>query len=419
MTLRLLPIRRSAEFLHDGDLVVGETGEPLAHSLIAEGRLALARSPKLHRPRGPYCLRAACDGCLLRVDGVPNVMACRHPVQGGETVETQNVLGSRQFDLLQATDFMFPHGVDHHRLLAGVRGVSAVVQHVARRIAGLGRLADEPLAVRSAEHSSRDVVIVGGGAAGLSAAATLGARALLVDDAAELGGALLLLEPARAAKLVEAARAAGAELRRETTALGVYRSANAAPGFGVLLSGPRGAAFVHARSLILATGGHDRAPSFAGNDLPGVFSARAGLALLAGGILPGRKVALVGRGRFSDRVRTALGDRVALMLDSAERVASAEGRQRLSALRPKDAPRRTKVDALLFDAPEAPAFELAVQAGGHSRFVPSLGYVPELDAQGRAAPGVFCAGRVTGGPNEAGEQGRSVASAVAAELGQG
>lgn len=416
MTLRLVPIRRRAEFLHDGELLAGELGEPLAHSLIAEARLSLARSPKLHRARGPYCLRAACDGCLVRVDGVPNVMACRHRLQGGETVETQNVLGSRQVDLLEATDFLFPHGMDHHRLLAGVRGVSGLVQLVARRIAGLGRLPDEPQAVRGAEHSSRDVVIVGGGGAGLSAATALGARALLVEDAAEFGGALRLLEPARAAELERTARAAGAELQSATTALGVYRDGSDGPGLGVLLSGPQGAWFVRARVVLLAPGGHDPTPTFPGNDLPGIFSARAGLALLAQGITPGVRVALVGRGAFAERARAALGAHLLVSVEACEEVEGAEGRLRVNGLRLREGSRRVKIDALLFDGVETPAFELGVQAGGRTRFEPVLGYVPELDAHGQVAPRVFCAGRVTGAGQSGLEQGAAVAAQIATEL---
>src|SRR5688572_21070046 len=107
MGFRRVPLNNRVEFLHDGDLLEAERGESLAHALVAADRLLLARSTKLHRPRGPFCLRAACDGCLMRVNGVPNVLGCRTRVHGGETVETQNVLGSREVDLLSATDFLF------------------------------------------------------------------------------------------------------------------------------------------------------------------------------------------------------------------------------------------------------------------------------------------------------------------------
>src|SRR5262245_46164028 len=67
----------------DGEPIVAEKGEPVAAALVAAGKTAIARSPKFHRPRGPACFRAACDGCLARVDDAPNVMTCMTPAHDG------------------------------------------------------------------------------------------------------------------------------------------------------------------------------------------------------------------------------------------------------------------------------------------------------------------------------------------------
>ncbi len=115
-------------------------------------------------------------------------MACQTPAAEGQTVETQNVVGSRELDVLGATDYLFPRGMDHHRLFAGVRGVSSLVQAFARRVSGLGRLADDPEPARPGTRREIDVLVVGGGTAGLAAAAELGPRGLLADDQLELGG---------------------------------------------------------------------------------------------------------------------------------------------------------------------------------------------------------------------------------------
>src|SRR5689334_12132285 len=56
MARRLHPPRHPVEFELDGETIVAEKGEPLAFALIAAGQVALCRSPKLHRPHGPYCL---------------------------------------------------------------------------------------------------------------------------------------------------------------------------------------------------------------------------------------------------------------------------------------------------------------------------------------------------------------------------
>src|SRR5438045_3281368 len=169
----------------DGETVEAERGEPLALSLLAADKAILARSPKLHRPRGPSCFRGACDGCLARVDGVPNVMTCLVPAGGGERIDSQNVMGSRKADLLRVTDWFFAKGIDHHHLMAGVPGLGDVMQSFARKVAGLGRVPSEPEAARPARRIEVDAAIVGGGVAGIAAAsaiASAGRSALLVDD---------------------------------------------------------------------------------------------------------------------------------------------------------------------------------------------------------------------------------------------
>src|SRR3954462_9650404 len=151
----------------DDTPVVAERAEPLAVALVAADKLALARSPKLHRPRGPSCFRGGCDGCLARVDGVPNVMTCLRPARGGERIDAQNVVGSRKADLLRVTDWFFAKGLDHHHLMAGVPGLSDVMTSVARKVAGLGRIPSVPEAPRPARRLEVDVAVVGGAVAGV------------------------------------------------------------------------------------------------------------------------------------------------------------------------------------------------------------------------------------------------------------
>jgi sarcosine oxidase subunit alpha len=347
---------------------------------------------------------------------MPNVMACRHRVTGGESVETQNVLGGRTLDLLQAADFIFPHGIDHHRLFAGIPGVSAMLTRLARRIAGLGRLPEKCVPRRPARVRTAEALIVGGGRAGLSAAQCLGARALLVDDGLELGGAVGLVEPSRAATLREAARVAGAELSSETTALGLYREPDRNDRLVALLASPSGAEIVYPRAVLIATGGHDSVPDFANNDVPGIFSARAGVELLRGGVRPGRQVALVGRGGFADVLQAELGSEVRLRIPDAHAVECVHGRQRVTGITWLDRGRRqrSRVDALLFAAPETPAVELWIQAGGQVTFEAERGYVPILAP--KAPANVWCIGGAAGNPSSEVAELRAVAERVAEAL---
>jgi len=416
MASRLSLPRHPVELDFDGEPIVAEEGEPIAFALIASGKVALSRSPKLHRPHGPYCLRGGCDGCILRVNGEPNVMTCLVPCRGGERVETQNVLGSRKMDLMQATDWFFPRGIDHHHFLAGVPAASYVVQKIARHVAGLGRLPDNARPVDSARREDVDVLIVGGGVAGLTVAlllrgggAAAGLKVLVVDDGASPGGSLL----ARGASLPDLS---SLDLYDRTTAAGIYERE-------VLLVRDKEAIVVRPRVMVLATGTHDGVVAFGGNDLPGVFSARAAALLAQRDIAVGKKVALFGTGPYSDSFRRKMGRRVQAVTVPPGASLVAEGRGRLASIaigaEPTSGRRRAsgnrstahhEVDALVVEAPGAPSFELAEQAGVGVIFDAARGgYLPVTDSNGRALarPGasdqptfVWCAGEMSGtGPS--------------------
>jgi sarcosine oxidase, subunit alpha len=383
------------ELFHDGESLTARRGEPLALTLLAADRLLLSRSPKLHRPRGPYCLRGACEGCLVRVNGLPNQPACRVLVEGGEQVETQNVLGTRETDLLSAADFLFPHGIDHHRLMAGIRGISPLLGNFARRIAGLGRLADGAPAVVPAQRLEVPLLIVGGGHAGLTAAARLGALATLVDDGQALGGALTALDPKRAEALAVAARQAGATLHPQASALALSREPDDGTGrITALVVAAEQTLVLRCRAVLLATGCHDAVPAFPNNDLPGIFSARAALLAWQNDVLIGSRIGVVGSGRYARRLVEQVQGAAELVQLDAESVVRAVGRERVSGveIRTDAGQRRIKLDALAFDGPGAPSFELAVQGGASVDFDGSAGYFPRTDAQGLVAERLYVAG---------------------------
>lgn len=385
------------ELFHDGESLTARRGEPLALTLLAADRLLLSRSPKLHRPRGPYCLRGACEGCLVRVNGLPNQPACRVLVEGGEQVETQNVLGTRETDLLAAADFLFPQGIDHHRLMAGIRGIGPLVGNFARRIAGLGRLADSAPAVQPAQRLEVPLLIVGGGRAGLTAAARLGALATLVDDGHVLGGALTALDPKRAEALAAAARGAGATLHPQASVLALSREPDDGSGrITALVVTAEQTLVLRCQAVLLATGCHDAVPAFPNNDLPGIFSARAALLAWQNDVLIGSRIGVVGSGRYAARLVEQMQGAAELVQLDSESVVRAIGRDRISGveIRTESGQRRIKLDALAFDGPGAPSFELAVQAGASVDFDGSAGYFPRADASGLVAERLYVATQI-------------------------
>src|SRR2546430_11087454 len=124
----------------DGEAIEAAPGDTVAGALVRAGVTTFTRSIKYHRPRGPFCLAGSCGQCLMRVDGVPSLPACRVKAQEGMACERQNgPLGGGR-DLLRAADFLFAAGLDHHHLLTGSRLLGRVAPEVARRLAGLGEL---------------------------------------------------------------------------------------------------------------------------------------------------------------------------------------------------------------------------------------------------------------------------------------
>jgi sarcosine oxidase subunit alpha len=391
-------LRHPISFTLDGEPLQAERGEPLAQALVASDRLILARSPKLHRPRGPWCMRGGCDGCLMRVDGVPNVMTCLHPAEEGTQVETQNVLGTRTTDLLRVTDWFFPDGIDHHHLLAGVPGLSSLMQSFARRVAGLGTLPTRPAPEARGRAAPVDALVIGGGPSGIAAASTLASRGLLVtlvDDALDLGGGARALGPPILRWLSDHFPLRGVRVLQGWVAAGIYDGS-------VLLASHAEVELLCPRILVLACGAHDGGLLFENNDLPGVFSARAAATMAAAGVSVGRRIVSAGQGPFSAALRAHLMGKAEFVEVDAAALLRAEGSSRVGGvvLRDGDRERKVRCDALVIEALPSPSFELAEQAGGKALWAEGRGFFPQCDPSGKFAPGMWVAGEARGLPFE-------------------
>jgi sarcosine oxidase subunit alpha len=255
----------------------------LAAAALAAGKPALARSFRLHRPRGAFCHAGWCQQCQTVLPDGSRALACQTRAENGDVAR----LGAT--DPLRAVGRMaetLPPWFWDSRMLSP-QWLAQPWLELLRRLSAAPPLAPAamPHAPLPWRRSAADVLIVGGGEAGLIAAKGLAGagRKVLLAEAERLGGIARFL-PDRAAgllKLALQARSAGAELRERTLCLGLYDGATRA-----LLLGPDGPETVEIAALVVAAGAYDRLPAFLGNDLPGILGGRAFVRLAAARALP-------------------------------------------------------------------------------------------------------------------------------------
>ena len=337
---------RPIRFSLDGRGHVGREGDTLASALIASGVVLMGRSFKYHRPRGVMGSGVEEPNALFGVgeDGrfEPNTRATDVFLYDGLTAVSQNRWPSLGFDLGAANGWVarfIPAGFYYKTFFGGPK-LWRLYEHFIRRAAGLGS-APQSAEVDAYEHRAAfcDVLVVGSGPAGLaaaSAAATAGAKVMLVEQDRALGGALLRdpapidgLAPEAFADRVRAdVVAAGGRVLTRTTAAGVFDHGMASlvervcePGQPPGRDGLSQRLWrVRAQRLVLATGALERPLLFSGNDLPGVMLSTAVRTYLTRyGVAPGRRAVVATC--TDDAYRTvqalqAAGVEVAAVLDA-------------------------------------------------------------------------------------------------------
>lgn len=415
-------------FSFNGTPMEGRRGDTVASALLAAGVDIFARSLKYHRPRGPFCLAGRCSHCLVRLDGVPDVVACTTPLAAGMQIAVQNAFPSAKHDVLAALDWLFPRGLDHHAMFAGVPLVQDAVAAVARRVAGFGPLPDRAgLPGERMEARRCDLAIVGAGPAGLALAHALrssGRSVELVEERFAVGGRLCsgtAAEPsgpdlAWAERTAAECAAAAVRLSLGTTALAAYRERE---GRALLLrSGtPARLTALWAGEIALCNGAVEPLWPFEGNDLPGIFAGRALARFIREQrVLPGERAVVAGSGPEALELALLLArsglEGIALVGPREEHEAPglrlfkgfalrrAEGHPRIAAveiLGPGGAVERLPCDLLALVGPVAPAIELARQAGAAVAFDEGRGgYFVRAHEGITAAEGIFAAGDVTG-----------------------
>lgn len=389
-----------------------EIGDTLLQHLARQGLPTLQRSIRYHRPRAPFCGIGHCTNCLVRVNGEPNVRACRYVPRPGDSVTTANAWPSPGFDLTGVVDFLFPHGLDTLRGFRRPSWATPWMQRVIRRLAGYAPIGPSvlPPASPGAPTEELEVLVIGAGPSGRQVSQRL------VEGGISVG----LLDRGSIS-----APPAGVRLFPRVTAVFLPPpSAGPGPHFeAIALQEPDRGRLFRARTLVLASGAYDASLLFAGNDRPGVMTAEGALAMSPGDRAPPfRRALIVGGGaraaemldRFGTHTEAVVAPSsispevvrrasdLSIELYPRTLVLSVTGRSRVrrAHLAARAGGRRfsVSVDAVLLAQRRLPHNQLLFQAGAKMEWRGSAGgYFPVLGAGNRTTvPGLFAVGEVAG-----------------------
>ncbi|SDU07212.1 sarcosine oxidase subunit alpha family protein [Stappia sp. ES.058] len=315
-------------FTFDGKRYAGFAGDTLASALLANDVHLVGRSFKYHRPRGIVTAGSEEPNALVGVarsqakhasgEATPNLRATQVEIHDGLAAESQNRWPSLSFDIGAVNDKfspLFVAGFYYKTFMWPKSFWNKVYEPFIRAAAGLGKAPKKPDTDTYANtYAHCDVLVAGGGPAGLAAAlgaARNGARVILADEQAEFGGSLLHeagaeIDGMSAADWVKAAlgELSGNErvtLLPRTTVFGYFNQNFLALAERVTdhlaepdPSLPRERMWqVRAREVVIASGAIERPLVFPENDRPGVMMAEAGrIYANRFGVLPGRRTAV-------------------------------------------------------------------------------------------------------------------------------
>ena len=298
---RLIDRTKTQGFAFNGKRMTGYAGDTLAAALLANDQMLVGRSFKYHRPRGVVASGAEEPNALVNLGSgsrlEPNQRATTTELFAGLEAASQNHWPSLEFDVGVANNYVarfLPAGFYYKTFIHPRAAWKHVFEPIIRQSAGLGKAPKDRDADRYEQaYAFCDLLVVGGGIAGLQAALVAGgsgARVILMEQTAHWGGRAPVdgdvIDGKPAADWVkDALQALGAmqnvTIRNRCMAAGVYdhgyvladeKVADHTPGDGR----PKHRLWrIRAGRIIAATGALERPLAFAGNDLPGVMLASA------------------------------------------------------------------------------------------------------------------------------------------------
>ncbi|MCF6316586.1 MAG: sarcosine oxidase subunit alpha family protein [Marinosulfonomonas sp.] len=296
---RFLDKTAPATFTFNGKSLGGYVGDTLASALLANDQMLMGRSFKYHRARGVVASGAEEPNALVNMgQGArlePNQRVTTTELFDGLTAKSQNHWPSLNFDVGTINNYVsrfLPAGFYYKTFMFPRVAWKHVFEPVIRHSAGLGTAPQ----IRDADRYEHfyyftDILVVGGGIAGLQAALAAGqsgAKVLLIEQTAHWGGRAPVDGAEISGKPAEdwvtdtlatlenmdnvtiRNRLMGAGVYDHGYALGYERITDHTPD----TDAPRHRLWrIRAKQIITATGAIERPLSFAGNDIPGVMLA--------------------------------------------------------------------------------------------------------------------------------------------------
>jgi sarcosine oxidase, subunit alpha len=270
------PIR----FRFNNRTFTGYPGDTIASALAANGVKTFTRSFKYHRPRGILTASWVDPNLMVQVGDEPNVRAGHRELVEGLDVHSQDVWPSLRFDVKTVNSvigrFLAPGF--YYKTFIKPEPLWPAYEAVLKRFVHSGSIdTASPHIEHDKTYAHPDVVVAGGGPAGMAAAVAAahdGARVLLVEEEHELGGHWLWSGPHHLHDLAklrdEVLGTPGLEVLTNSVVIARYDD----NWLGVVVRGEHGRERllkVRAKTLVAAPGLIERPYVFEGNDLPGVM----------------------------------------------------------------------------------------------------------------------------------------------------
>ena len=330
---RLIDRTKQVTFTFNGTTMQGYEGDTLASALLANDQMMVGRSFKYHRPRGVVASGPEEPNALVGLGQgnrfEPNQRATTTELFSGLISVSQNHWPNLEFDIGAVNKHLsrfLPAGFYYKMFIHPRPFWKHVYEPFIRQSAGLGKAPDkETRDADTYEHfyAFTDVLVIGGGVAGLLAAksaAQSGAKVMLIEQTAHWGGRApvdggtvggtpvdkfvgqLVSELETMDNVTMRNRCMGAGVYDHCYVLGYERLTDHKPG----AQGPRHRLWrIRAKQVVTATGAIERPLSFAGNDVPGVMLASAMRDYVVNwGVIPGERVIVVTNN--DDAYRTAI-----------------------------------------------------------------------------------------------------------------